>query len=217
VSPSRLECRNGGVKISPPPFLRLPANLRTCMSRALTCLPAYLLTCLPTVQTLPPPRDENIRVVFYELLNQSEISLTLEPKARDGKPAPTLHLAYRFAGKTPTSSPTEFELRAYVGMFWAPRPELSLTLDDDEPVELSGTQAIYSELAMEAVTARLSIDALRQIANARRVTGSALGFPVELSTSQIRSVGIFLDRVRAAHDHQPSYSDSSGASVLLSK
>jgi hypothetical protein len=173
-------------------------------------------TSVWVAQVLPPPRDGDIRVAFYELLNQSEISLTLEPKARDGKPAPVLNLAYRFSGKTPSSPATAFELRAYVGMFWAPRPELSLTVDDGDPIDLSGAQAIYSELAMDSMAAALTIDGLPQIANARRVTGSALGFPFELSNSQIRAVCAFLDRVRGVHDH-PEYSDSSGASVLLSK
>jgi hypothetical protein len=168
-------------------------------------------------QVLPPPRDGEIRVVFNELMNQSAISLTLEPRARDGKPAPTLNLAYRFTGKSPGTGLTDFELRADVGLFWAPRPELSITVDNDELIELSGAQPIYSELAMDAMTTRLSIDALQQIANARRVTGSALGFPFELSTTQLRSLQVFLDRVRAAHRDHPAYSVSSGTSVLLSK
>jgi hypothetical protein len=173
-------------------------------------------TSVWVAQLLPPPRDGDIRVAFYELLNQSEISLTLEPNARDGKPAPVLNVAYRFSGKTPSAPATAFELRAYAGMFWAPRPELSLTVDDRDPIDLSGAHAIYSQLAMESMAAPLTIDGLQQIANARRVTGSALGFPFELSNSQMWAVRAFLDRVRGAHDH-PEYSDSSGASVLLSK
>jgi hypothetical protein len=155
-----------------------------------------LLPVHSAAQMLPPPRDGDIRTAYFELRNESEMWLTIEPRSPDGKLAPPLTLTYRFSGKQPTQRPTQLELRANAGRFWAPRADLSLVVDDQPLLDPSSAQGTYSESALDSVFATLSIGAVEQIARARRVTGSALGFPFALSTSQIAAVRAFLDRVR---------------------
>jgi len=77
----------------------------------------------PAAQLLPTPRDGDIRTVYWELQNRSEIFLTLELHSADRKPAPLVTLSLAYAGKSPPTPPTAVELRAYAGHFWAPRGE----------------------------------------------------------------------------------------------
>src|SRR5688500_4513893 len=152
-------------------------------------------------QLLPPPRDGDIRVVHWDLQNHSQVWLTLEPKAPDGKPAPLLTLAWDFAGKRPVSPPAHIELRAFAGAFWAPRVEFWLALDDEPRIDLVGGSmfGLVSGVGSDYLPATVSIETLQRIADARRVTGNALGFPFELSGAQRLAVRAFLARVTSGH------------------
>ena len=155
------------------------------------------LAVVTAEQLLPPPVDGDIRVVHWDLQNRSQVWLTLEPKAPDGTPAPLLTLAWDFAGKRPVSPPTQIELRAYAGVFWAPRVELWLALDDEARFDLVAGPVfgLVSGVGSDYLPAAVSIETLQRIADARRVAGNALGFPFELSDAQRLAVRAFLERV----------------------
>lgn len=146
-----------------------------------------------------PPRDGDIRVVYLEALNQTEVWLTLEPKSAVGKPAPpgmNLTFTHQFAGKRPVIRPADIVVRAYVGLLWAPQVEFWLALDRSaimapapEVVSASGDGGM-SHLQMT-----ITIEMLRKIAHAKRVEGNALGLEFELSDSQRRALRVFLDKV----------------------
>src|SRR4029453_3065356 len=83
-----------------------------------------LVLAAGAAQALPPARDGDIRVLFWELRNETEGWLTLEPKSPDGNSAPqamTLTLTRRFTGKWPGKQPPRFEIRADAGFLWAPK------------------------------------------------------------------------------------------------
>jgi hypothetical protein len=168
------------------------------MSRTLPCALA-LAGFVSAGQALPPPRDGDIRVLYYELRNETTVWLTLQPRQADGKPGPTatlLTLNWHFPGKF-APPPEHVELRAIVGFLWAPRVELSLILDDGEVIDLLpvGVMSFSEGGGMDYVTGRVPIDLLRRIARAKRVRIKALGLEFELLPSQREAVGTYLERV----------------------
>ena len=88
-------------------------------------------------QLLPPPRDGDIRTVYWELQNASDVWLTLEPRTAKGERAPD---------------------------YWA---------------------------------GHVPIGVIRWMARAKRITGSSLGFPFELSASQRQAIRTWLERIES--------------------
>jgi hypothetical protein len=147
-------------------------------------------------QLLPPPGDGDIRAVYWELRNQSEVFLTLEPKSAKGAAAPLLTFTCHFAGRRPATAPTQIEVRTYAGAFWAPRAELWFLLDDAQRVDLGTTSAgLISGTPSDYISNVITIGTFKEMLAARRITGVALGFEFELRESQRRALGTFLERI----------------------
>ncbi len=148
-------------------------------------------------QLLPPPGDGEIRSVFWDVPNQTEVWLTLEPVSETGAAAPLLTFTHRFAGKRAGEPPSEVEARAYAGNFWAPRAELWFVIDDEVKVELvSWAAGLLRGTPSDYVSAPVAVDLLTEMATATRVTGASLGFPFELTGAQRAAIGEFARRVR---------------------
>jgi hypothetical protein len=147
-------------------------------------------------QLLPPPGDGEIRVVYWELRNETEVWLTLEAKSATGKAAPALTFTRRFAGKYPASQATGFEVCALVGLLWAPKVEFWLVLDDHAKIDLGALGAPFGPIdaGMNGVCATIPLQTLKQIAASKRITGNALRFEFELAESQRRAIAVFLER-----------------------
>ena len=150
-------------------------------------------------QLLPPPKDGDIRAVYWELRNESEVWLTLEPKAAAGGSAPMLTFTFQFPGKRPAAPPAQIEVRAYAPvLMWAPRPELWLVLDGGDKLDIGARGSPYGMMSGQVsdyLTAMISIDTLKRIAGAKRIAGSALGIDFELNESQASALRTFLERV----------------------
>jgi hypothetical protein len=145
-------------------------------------------------QLLPPPGDGDIRQVFWELQNRSEIWLTLEPKTPKGERAPMLTFTFNFAGKSPAAPPTNVEVRAYAGTIYTPRSDLVFTLDGREKIDLSSGR-LLSGTPSDYAAGTMTIAVLKQLAAASRVTGNALGFDFELTAAQRKAIAAFHDRI----------------------
>ena len=144
-------------------------------------------------QLLPPPGDGDIRQVYWELQNRSEVWLTLEPKTPKGERAPMLTFTFNFAGKSPAAPPTNVEVRAYAGTIYTPRSDLVFTLDDQQKFDLSGR--LLSGTPSDYATGTITIAVLKQMAAASRITGNALGFDFELTAAQRKAIAAFHDRI----------------------
>jgi len=168
------------------------------MTRSLAALAITTLLGAPAAaQLLPPPGDGDIRVVYWDLLKQTEVWLTLEPRSPAGERAPLLTFTDRFRGRRPAGPRREVEVRAYVGTFWAPRAELWL-LADGQRIEFgSGARQLgfVSGAPSDFLSETISIEMLKQIGAAERVTGVVLGFEVELTAAQRQALRMFLVRV----------------------
>jgi hypothetical protein len=147
-------------------------------------------------QPLPPPGDGDIRAVYWDVRNETEVWLTLEPKSDTGEAAPVVTFTHRFAGRRAAGPPTHVEVRAYAGAFWAPRTEFWLRVDDDAPIHLApGATALIPGTPSDFASGAMDLAMLRQMAEAQRITGVALGYPFELTASQRRAIGDFVRRV----------------------
>ncbi|HJR59630.1 MAG TPA: hypothetical protein VJ813_09535 [Vicinamibacterales bacterium] len=145
-------------------------------------------------QLLPPPGDGDIRAVYWELRNESEVWLTLEPRSASGDAAPLLTFTCRFAGKRPAGAITEIDVRAYAGVFWAPRADLWFLLDDTHKLDLAPKGGrLISGTPSDYVSEMVSIDTVKRMVAEHRITGEALGFPFELRESQRGALRRFLD------------------------
>ncbi len=145
-------------------------------------------------QLLPPPGDGDIRQVFWELQNRSEVWLTLEPKTTNGERAPMLTFTFNFAGKSPAAPPTNVEVRAYAGSIYAPRADLVFVLDARQRIDLS-TGRLFSGTPSDYAAGTMTIAVLKQVAVASQVTGNALGFDFELTAAQRKAIAAFHDRI----------------------
>jgi hypothetical protein len=158
---------------------------------------ATLLAWDASAQLLPPPGDGEIRVVYWDLQKQTEVWLTLEPKAPNGDRAPLLTFTDRFAGKRPTAPRTHVEVRAFVGAFWAPRAELWF-LADGQRIDFgnqSRLSGFVSSVPSDYLSEAISLEALKQMASAERISGVVLGFEVVLTDAQRQALRAFLARV----------------------
>ena len=158
---------------------------------------AVLLAALGAAQLLPPAGDGDIRTVYYELQNVTDIFLLLEPRTFKGERAPIVTFTCRFPGRRHTVAPREVEVQASAGQFWAPRAELWFELDGREVVNLSAplSNAPLLEGTPDYWSGRVPIDVLRRMARAQRINGSSLGFPFELSASQRQAIRAWLERI----------------------
>ena len=145
-------------------------------------------------QLLPPPGDGDIRQVYWELQNRSEVWLTLEPKTTKGERAPMLTFTFNFAGKSPAAPPSNVEVRAYAGTVYAPRADLVFVLDARQRIDLSSGR-LLSGTPSDYVAGTMTIAVLKQMAVASQVTGNALGFEFELTDAQRKAIAAFHDRI----------------------
>lgn len=145
-------------------------------------------------QLLPPPGDGDIREVYWELQNRSEVWLTLEPKTTKGERAPMLTFTFNFAGKRPASPPTNVEVRAYAGTMYAPRADLLFVLDARQRIDLSSGR-LLSGTPSDYAAGTMTMALLKQMAVASQITGNALGFDFELTEKQRKAIAAFHGRI----------------------
>lgn len=159
-----------------------------------------MVVALPSAaraQLLPPPGDREIRAVYWELRNEAEVWLTLQPTDAAGKRSPMLTITHRFPGRQPAAPPSELEIRAYAGALFAPGVELWLVIDRRK-IDLAAQTPAYGLISgtpSDYMSARISIETLRQIASADRVEGNALGVAFELRPAQRAAVAALIERL----------------------
>jgi len=170
--------------------------VRTMTPKVVGIVVAVASLGMAPFQLLPPPGDGEIRMVYWELQNVSDVFLTLEPRAANGDRAPVVTFTQRFPGRRPTTPPKEVEVRALAGQFWAPRGELWFALDETVRIDLTVYgNATTADSGSDSWAGSISMATLRQMTLAQRVSGNALGFPLELSGSQRRALRTFFDRI----------------------
>lgn len=119
-------------------------------------------------QLLPPPKDGDIRVVYWDLFNWTEVFVALDPQVTVSGGAPAglrLNFSFIFAGHRPAARATDatkLDVRAYVGRLWAPQPELSFVVDGERlnVVDLetsshgpfSGWDSVFGKLTLHDVS-----------------------------------------------------------------
>jgi hypothetical protein len=162
-----------------------------------------LIPAHASTQLLPPAQDGDIRVVYWELINQTEVWLTLTPNTPRGDPVPaSMTFAIRFCGKRPAEPVTGVEVRALAGLLFVWKQQLGLVLDGRETIPLAGPDVSYSTIygsacdgCVQGVLATISIDTLKRIASAASISGDLLGTEFVLAPSQRAALARFLERV----------------------
>jgi hypothetical protein len=144
-------------------------------------------------QLLPPPKDGDIRDVYWELRKESETWLSLELKTEDGRPAPFLTFTHFYSGKPPGPPASQIEVRAYG---WAPFADLVFVINDKQTIDLTPPGGMLSSgTPSDFARGTLTLDLLEQLARAGRITGQTLGVSFVLRDSQRKALAAFYDRV----------------------
>jgi hypothetical protein len=161
-----------------------------------------------------PPRE--VKRVYWELFQTTELWLQLIPEDPDGKP-PLVNLVFQafFPGRAdrnpysglpqePKGPPARLVLKAQPLPLTIVR-ELSLRLViDGKAVDLAGPDGRYRNLpclvASEgctpyAIEAELEPSVLRSLITAQAVHGQVLGFPIELTEADQRALAEFATRI----------------------
>jgi hypothetical protein len=171
---------------------------------------AWVGSCLAAstafADPLPPPRDGDIRVMYWEALDETEVWLTLEPRSPGGEKLPiSLALSATFPGRRPAAPPARVEVRAHVNLLWAPTPELRLVMDDRSlEFEPPGPSPVYGSSpdgggsTLTGVTGRISVATLERMAAARSLGGNALRLDFALDAGQRAAIARFTKRVLSA-------------------
>lgn len=151
-------------------------------------------------QALPPAGDGDIRVLYWELTNRTQVWLTLELRSLDGKPLPTgmnLTFTVEFAGKRPSRPLDRIEVRANAGYMWAPKIELAFRVDGRETIDLTqpGLVSLVEGAVWNYLPAEISIDTLARLARAKHIDGNALGLEFVLTDFQLNAIRTFNERV----------------------
>jgi hypothetical protein len=162
-----------------------------------------------------PPRE--LKRVYWELFETTEVWVLLLPESPQGEPAP-VNLVFQafFSGRAkkdpysklpqwPKGEPERLIVRVQ------PFPmtfsyELSLRLVvDDQTFDLGEyclperfgppCQILYSGEVASGVSVEVQPALLQRLAKARSVTGTALGFPILLSSDDLSAVGKFAEAV----------------------
>jgi hypothetical protein len=172
------------------------------MSRALLTLLLGLVMNTASAQLLPEPHDGDIRVVYWDLTNETEVFLTLELRSPNGETLPTsLRLSAVFPGKRIAAAPTHVQVRTYVNNLWAPEPRLRIVLDGREEVVFAhGPSGMHSSdsdgaAALMGMAGTIPIAMLRRLVSARSVAGNVLRLEFELSGSQRDAIARFAERI----------------------
>ena len=154
-------------------------------------------------QLLPPPGDGEIRIVYWDLRDETEFWLTIEPKSPDGKPAPpamVLTIGRMYPGKVPTAPPDTFNVRVSAGMMWNPQVDLQFTFDGKTIVLASGNfpGMVVGGPGSDYLPATIPAQVLQRVAAADHISGSALGLKFELTPSQRAALRTFIARAMSA-------------------
>jgi hypothetical protein len=148
-------------------------------------------------QPLPPAGDGDIRVVYQELRDQTELLLTILPQASGGAPPPsrmTLTFSRVSSGRAPQGLATSgaiIDVRAYPGTSVESQAELSFDVDGYR-VDLSG------RAAPDYLSAFTTVRMLERIGAGDHVAASALGVRFELTSDQRAAVRAFVARVKSS-------------------
>ena len=167
------------------------------------------------------PDTRQVKRLYWELFQTTEIWLRLIPGGQEGKP-PLVSLIFQsfFPGQAerdsysglprePKGPPARLVLRAQ-GLPLTVVNQLTLRLEiDDKTVDLTGPAAKFRYVypcppgdgcAANAVEAELETSVLRSLTTARVVKGEALGFPITLTADDQRSLVEFAARIGSKGD-----------------
>jgi hypothetical protein len=162
---------------------------------------ALLLSPTHAAQLLPTPGDGDVRTVYWELQNQTDIFITLVPHAPDGTPAPpgvVLRIRRSFEGKgspPPATGDTMLYIEAPVGLMWAPKSELWAIADGRRFDLKSEPMGVVSATGGDYLAGQVSVADLTSIAAARDVHGSVAGNAFSLTGKQRGALVDFLERI----------------------
>jgi hypothetical protein len=178
-----------------------------------SCVVLYAVYAAPVFggrQPAPAPADGDIRAVYQELRDQTELVLTLQPHMADGAAAPAgfaLTLSRVATGRdpwAPASSTSVIDVRAYPGTAWTAKPDVSFDIDG---AHVQVTAPIRDSLLVTGpdpayLSSYMTVRLLERIAAGKHVAANALGLQFDLTPDQRTAVRTFVDRVKAKDQSQ---------------
>lgn len=170
------------------------------------------LAAVPTAQgpgdgyNLAPSSPREIKTLYWELFNTTELWVRLTPEGETGKPAPvSLIFSATFPGSRQADVPTEISIRAQVDpRFVASKFSLKLMPHPGELLDLAapGTDFEYyphcpigEKCAVTGIISIVPWKVFTRIVKAKSITGEVLGLEVSLQEADLDALRAFAQRL----------------------
>jgi hypothetical protein len=178
-----------------------------------TLITAFVLCVAPSFggsQPAPATADGDIRAVYQELRDQTELVLTIQPHLAAAATAPAgfaLTFSRVASGRdrqAPALSTTVIDVRAYPGTAWTPKPDVSFDIDG---AHVQVTAPVRDSLLVAGpdpayLSSYTTVRLLERIAAGNRVAANALGLQFDLTPDQRAAVRTFVQRLKTKDQSQ---------------
>jgi hypothetical protein len=171
---------------------------------------AVFLMAMPTAQgpgdgyNLAPSPPREIKTLYWELFQTTEIWVRLTPEGENRKPAPvSLIFIATFPGKKLAHEPTDINIRAQVDLrFVASKFSLKLIPDPGELLDLAGPGANFEyyprcpsgDCAVTGVISVVPWKVFGRMVQAKSIVGEALGLGISLREADLDALRAFAKR-----------------------
>jgi hypothetical protein len=166
----------------------------------------WTLLLAAVLQTNANPAPGQIGAFYFEALNESQVWVDLSPESVEPGPSPVLlNVTTRFKGRRSASMPTIADIRAASVNSAFPlrirQPILRFVTTDGREYDLTAPGRVFQFTAscdkcpLDTLTTRLAFDELREIARSPRVMMNALGFEMQLTPGDLKTIGALIEAV----------------------
>jgi hypothetical protein len=172
---------------------------------------ALFLAAMPTAQgpgdgyNLAPSSPREIKTLYWEVFQTTEVWVRLAPEGENRKPAPVSLIFYAtFPGKKLAHEPTDINIRAQTDpRFVASKFSLKLMLDPGEPLDLAGPGANFEyyprcptgDCAVTGVISVVPWKVFARIVQAKGIVGEVLGLGISLREADLDALRAFAKRL----------------------
>lgn len=167
-------------------------------------MPGWVLLSIVIATNISPARGQ-IGANYFDVLNQSQVWINLEPQNLESGPNPIeVNVTATFTGRKLPTAPAfvDFRVEAYCRVFplRVRQPVMRLLLDGseiplndpDKPLQIGSACGEENNQGTGVIVARIPFAALRQMASARVVVVRALGFDTKFAPSDLRALASFI-------------------------
>ena len=162
---------------------------------------------IAVITTNTAPALGQIGAIYFDVLQQSQVWINLDPTGTEGGPKP-LHLNFTlaFPGRELTHVPDAVTLRAQADCLASPgtlrKPLLTIVLDGSRSIRLTDAGRTFqffatcsSEGSSDTVVTQIPFAMLQEISGAREVQVDGIGFTTHLTPGDLGALQTYVRQI----------------------